>query len=130
MAGTYVDSSALVKLAIEEPQSAALRRYLQRRRPLVASALARTEMSRALLDEGEAGIARGRAVLGRVNLVRVNDRILHVAGTLLPSDVRSLDAIHLATALELGHDVRQIVTYDEQMAEAARALGLRTVAPG
>lgn len=129
MVGTYLDSSAIVKLAIEEPQSTALRRYLRRRGPLVSSALARTEVLRALLEEGDPGLARGRDVLRRLDLIRVNDRILSAAGTLLPQDVRSLDAIHLATALELGGDVRQVVTYDDRMADAAAGLGLRTAAP-
>ena len=129
MAGTYLDSSAIVKLAIEDRQSGPLRRHLRRRGPLTASALARTEVLRALLGEGDPGLARGREVLTRLNLVRVNDRILSAAGTLLPSDLRSLDAIHLATALHLGEDVRQFVTYDERMAVAARALGLRTASP-
>ena len=129
MAGTYLDSSAIVKLAIEERESAPLRRHLTRRGPLTSSALARAEVLRALLDEGEAGLARGRDVLGRLNLVRVNDRVLNAAGTLLPSELRSLDAIHLATALQLGGDVRQLVTYDERMSQAARTLGLRTATP-
>lgn len=129
MAGTYLDTSAIVKLAIEERESGPLRRHLRRRGPLTSSALARTEVLRALLDEGDPGIARGREVLGRLNLVRVNDRVLNAAGAMLPSDLRSLDAIHLATALQLGDDVRQLVTYDERMAEAARTLGLRTASP-
>lgn len=129
MAGTYLDSSAIVKLAIDEPQSGPLRRYLRRRSPLVSSALARAEVLRSLLDEGAAGLARGRDVLARVNLVRVNDRVLNAAGTLLPEDLRSLDAIHLATALDLGGDIRQLVTYDDRMLAAAGRLGIRTATP-
>lgn len=129
MAGTYLDSSAIVKLAIDEPQSTALRSHLRRRGPLVSSALARTEVLRALLEEGDAGLARGRDVLSRLDLIRVNDRVLNAAGTLLPEDVRSLAAIHLATALQLRGDVRQMVTYDDRMTDAAAALGLRTAAP-
>lgn len=129
MSGAYLDSSAIVKLAIAERESAPLRRHLRRRGPLTSSALARTEVLRALLDEGEAGLARGRDVLGRLNLVRINDRVLNAAGSLLPGDLRSLDAIHLATALQLRDDVRQLVTYDDRMGEAARALGLRTASP-
>lgn len=129
MAGTYLDSSAIVKLAIEERESGPLRRHLRRRGPLTSSALARTEVLRALLDEGDPGIARGREVLDRLNLVRVNDRVLTAAGAMLPSDLRSLDAIHLATALQLGDDIGQLVTYDERMLSAARAQGLRTASP-
>jgi predicted nucleic acid-binding protein len=129
MPATYLDSSALVKLVIDEPESAALRRHLRRRRPLVSSALARTEVLRALLLEGEEGVARGRAVLGRIDLVRINDRVLNPAGVLLPPDLRSLDAIHLVTAQQLGADLSQIVTYDDKMLEAAKLLGLKTATP-
>jgi predicted nucleic acid-binding protein len=129
MPATYLDSSALVKLAIEEPESGALRAHLRRRKILVSSALARTEVLRALLLEGEEGIARGRAVLGRVELIRVNNRLLNAAGLLQPPDVRSLDAIHLATACELGSDLSQVISYDERMVEAAKGLGLKTAAP-
>jgi len=129
MAATYLDSSALVKLAVREPESEALRRYLRRRRPLVSSALARTEVLRALLLEGDEGLARGRSVLERVELIRVNDRILNAAATLLPVEVRSLDAIHLATARQLEADLGRVVTYDERMLNAASQLGIRTAAP-
>ena len=129
MAATYLDSSALVKLAVEEPESAALRRYLRRRRPIVASALARTEVLRALLLEGDEALERGRAVLARVELIRVNDRILTAAAMLRPEHIRSLDAIHLATAQGLATDLARVVTYDERMLDAAKQLGIRTAAP-
>ena len=129
MPATYLDSSALVKLAIAEPESAALRRHLRRHRPLVSSALARTEVLRAVLLEGAAGIARARDVLSSVELIRVSDRILNAAGLLHPADVHSLDAIHLATAQQLGPDLSRLIAYDERMLEAANALGLKTLAP-
>jgi hypothetical protein len=126
---TYLDSSAIVKLAVHEPESAALRRYLRRRRPLVSSALAQTEVARALLPLGPEAVRRGHDVLGRVDLARVNDRVLSAAGKLLPADLRSLDAIHLATAQEIGSDLARMVTYDDRMAAAARALGFTVSAP-
>lgn len=126
---TYLDSSAIVKLVVREPESAALRRYLRRRRPVISSALARTEVARALLPLGADAIARGREVLNRFELARVNDRVLTAAGSLLPHDIRSLDAIHLATAQGLGADLARVVTYDERMSRAARALGLDVAAP-
>ena len=95
----------------------------------MSSALARTEVLRALLLEGEIGVARGRAALARVDMVRVNDRVLNAAGALLPADLRSLDAIHLATAQQLGRDLGQVVTYDERMIDAARQLGIKTASP-
>lgn len=126
---TYVDSSAIVKLAVQEPESSALRRYLSRRRPLISSALARTEVARALMPAGTEAVQRGQEVLARLELARVNDRVLVAAGKLLPTDLRSLDAIHLATAQGLGSDLARLVTYDERMAEAARGLGLAVFAP-
>lgn len=127
---TYLDSSAIVKLAVRETESSALRRYLARKRPLVTSALARTEVARALLPFGPPAVTRGEDVLSRFDVVRVNDRILRSAGALLPADLRSLDAIHLATALALGPDLARVCTYDERMGEAAAALGIAVVAPG
>lgn len=126
---TYVDASAIVKLAVREPESAALRRYLRRKQPLVSSALARPEVLRALLPSGDDAVARGRTVLERLDLVRVNDRVLNAAAVLRPTELRSLDAIHLATAQEFGRDLRAIVTYDERMAAAAKHLGFRVVQP-
>ena len=126
---TYLDSSALVKLAVREPESAALRRYLRRKRPLITSALSRTEVARALLPFGPDAVARGDDVLRRLDVIRVNDRVLRAAGALLPLERRSLDAIHLATAIEIGADLSRVCTYDDRMAAAAADLGLAVVAP-
>ena len=119
---TYIDSSALVKLAVAEPESTALRRYLSRRGPLVVSALARTEVARALLPAGTEATLRGEDVLRRIELLRMNDRVLTDAGKMLPVDLRSLDAIHLATAQQLGATLKRVVTYDTRMANAASAM--------
>jgi predicted nucleic acid-binding protein len=129
MPAVYLDSSAIVKLAVEEPESQALRRHLRRRRPWVSSALARTEVIRALLASGEDAQAAGRRVLARCDLVRVNNRVLDLAGQMAPSELRSLDAIHLATAERLGTDLGALVTYDLRMADAARRRGLRVDMP-
>jgi len=107
----------------------ALRRHLRRRTPLVSSALARTEVLRALLLEGDAAQARARAVLNRIDMIRLSDRVLNAAGTLLPPEVRSLDAIHLESARQLGTDLGQVVTYDDRMIAAAQQLGLSTKSP-
>jgi uncharacterized protein len=126
---TYIDSSAIVKLAVAEPESKALRRYLVGRGPLVTSALARTEVARALMPSGPEAVARGEEALRRIQLLRINDRVLAEAGRMEPADLRSLDAIHLASARQLGSAVRRIMTYDERMSDAARALGWSVASP-
>jgi len=126
---TYLDSSALVKLVVPEPESVALRRYVRRREPLVTSALSRTEVARALLPLGVAAVDRGMQMLSLIEVIRINDRILGTAGTLLPEELRSLDAIHIATAQLLGEDLARIVSYDERMLEAAAVLRLPVAAP-
>ena len=118
----YLDSSAIVKLAVTEKESAALRRYLRRRAPLVVSALARTEVARCLLPLGPTAVQRGHNVLTRLELIRVSDRILLEAGSLRPAELRSLDAIHLATMRQLGASLRRLVTYDSRMSSVALQL--------
>ena len=126
---TYLDSSAIVKLVVAEPESGALRRYLRRRKPYVSSALARAEVARALLPFGTPGLQRAESVLSRVDLIRVSDALLRAAGQVLPDDVRTLDAIHLATAQRLGADLARLVTYDTRMQAAAEKLGIDIAAP-
>jgi len=126
---TYLDSSAIVKLAVAEAESGALRRYLRRRPPLVSSALAQTEVGRALSPLGSVAARRGSEVLSRVDLVRLSDRVLEAAARLAPPELRSLDAIHLATAQQLGAGLGRVVTYDDRMAAAAQAMGWTVTAP-
>jgi predicted nucleic acid-binding protein len=126
---TYLDSSAIVKLVVHEPESSALQAHLRRRRPLVSSALARTEVIRALLPLGAPAMHQGNDVLGRIDLLRINDHILRAAGELEPAELRSLDAIHLASAQQFGAELRHLVTYEVRMVQGARLLGLRTTSP-
>lgn len=126
---TYLDSSAIVKLAVKEPESMALRRWLRRRRPYVASALAVAEVGRALLPFGSPAVRRGDEALTLMDLVRISPSVLRAAAALEPADLRTLDAVHLATALLLGTDLGRVVTYDERMAEAARSLGMEVSSP-
>ncbi len=86
----YIDSSAIVKLVAREPESPALRRFLNRRRTLVASALAQTEVSRAVLSLGEPFLRKATDVLDRIELVRVNRQVLADAALLEPVTLRSL----------------------------------------
>jgi predicted nucleic acid-binding protein len=126
---TYLDSSAIVKLVVREPESSALRRYLRRKAPLVTSALSRTEVARALLPFGNEAVGRGTDALRRLDVIRINEQVLRTAGSLLPLELRSLDAIHLAIASMIGEDLSRVCTYDERMSGAAQALGLTVVAP-
>ncbi len=127
---TYIDSSALIKLVVEEAESEALRRYLGADPPLLTScALARTEVMRSVGPVGTKAIVAGRALLRRLHLVAVDDALLERAATLQPATLRTLDAIHLATAMSIGDDLSALVAYDRRMIEAARALGLPTASP-
>lgn len=76
-----------------------------------------------------AGQEAASVTLARFELIRINDRVLNTAETLLPAELRSLDAIHLATACLLGTDLAQLVTYDERMAAAARSMEWTVAAP-
>jgi predicted nucleic acid-binding protein len=126
---SYVDSSAIVKLIVKEPESAALRSYVRGREPLVSSALARTEVNRAVLPLGAAALRRAGEVLKRIELVRVNNRVLNMAGRMEPVDLRSLDAIHLATAALLEGTLSDLITYDTRMASAAQVFGWIVTSP-
>lgn len=128
----YLDSSALVKLVTLEPESEALRRFLRRWEVdgRVTSALSRVEVVRAVLGGGPAAVAHARRQLSRVDQVHIDDDLLDSAALLRPAGLlRSLDAIHIATAQLLGPDLRSLVSYDRRMQDAAAGLGLPVEAP-
>jgi predicted nucleic acid-binding protein len=127
----YLDSSALVKLIVREPESAALAEFLRGHSERVASALSLTEVPRAL---GRAGFGaaerrRAREILTRVALVDVDRRTLAAAAALDPPTLRTLAAIHLATALTLREDLAALVTYDRRLAAAAKRADVEALAP-
>lgn len=129
MTALYLDSSAFVKLIVE-PESAAIRTFLTSHGPRrVSSALLRAESLRSVRHLGPDALANAREGLRRIDLIGIDDRILDAAGTLEPQVLRTLDAIHLATALAVGDDLEVIVTYDERMVDAARLMGLPTATP-
>jgi predicted nucleic acid-binding protein len=130
LSAVYLDSSAFVKLVVQESETRALRTFLaQRGDRHVSSALLRTESLRAVRHIGGDALAAAREALRRIDLIAIDDRILDAAGTLDPRVLRTLDAIHLATALAVGDDLETLVTYDERMADGARLLGLAATAP-
>ena len=126
---TYLDSSALVKLAVDEVESAALRAYLRGRRLRVSSAITRIELHRTLARIGETAARRGRSVLVGIELVAISGRVLDSARTIEPRELRSLDAIHLATAARFEGELGSFVTYDDRLARAASAMGMRVAQP-
>ena len=128
----YLDSSAIVKLVQREAESNALRRFLRRHRDdrRVTSALARVEVVRAISGGGPAAIAHARRQLARVDEVAIDRDLLDTAATIAPGErLRSLDAIHLASAQALAPDLRAVVTYDQRMAAAGHTLGMTIEAP-
>ena len=124
-----LDSSALVKLVVREPESVALMRYLEQHPERASCGLARTEVVRAVSAQGGRALARARKLLNRIDLVALDDELLDDAGLLGTSPLRSLDAIHLAAARSLGQDSVAVVTYDSRMAAAATTLGLDVASP-
>jgi predicted nucleic acid-binding protein len=125
----YLDSSAIVKLVVAEPESAALVRFLRAHPERVSSALARVEVLRAVHLQGAPAAKRARKVLARILLLRVDDDVLDAAAMLDPRVLRSLDAIHVASARMLGGELTCVVTYDRHMSVAVEALGLPLRAP-
>jgi len=125
---TYLDSSALVKLVVEEAESQALEAML-RAAVITSSRLSDVEVTRAASRRGGAVVARARSVIGRVALIPLDEGIFVQARSVRPAALRSLDAIHLASALAIREQIEVLITYDGRMAEAAVSLGLRTTAP-
>jgi hypothetical protein len=125
-----MDTSAAVKLVMVEPGTTALRRWLTGRDgEIVSSDLLRTELLRATRRAAPDQMVQARAVLDSLILVTLSSAVFERAARLDPDLLRSLDALHLAAALELGDDLAGIVTYDRRLAAGARALGIDIVAP-
>jgi len=125
----YLDTSALTKLVVAEAESKALRTWLRTDREPVACDLARTELIRAVRRSAPDRLLHARAVLDSLTLIDVTTSIFEQASRLDPTSLRSLDAIHLAAALNLGDDLDSMVTYDDRLAEAANLNGIPVTAP-
>jgi predicted nucleic acid-binding protein len=126
---TYLDASAIVKVVVAEEHSSAPIGWLSDRPSRSSSALARVEVLRAVRWHGPGTIARALATLRDVSLLALDDRVLEAAAMVDPVVLRSLDAIHLATARSIGTDLDVLVSYDQRMLEGARSLGLPTASP-
>ena len=126
----YFDTSALVKLVIAEPETSALRGWISEAdRGPVACDLVRTELYRAIRRTAPDRLIDAHAVLANVTMYQLSAAIFEDAARLNPPELRSLDAIHIAAALDMGDDLDGIVTYDERLAAAAAANGIRVFAP-
>ncbi len=130
----YLDSSALVKLVTDEAESAALRQHLVGCATLLTSRVATVEVPRALARKGGGAVPVVAGllveVLDSVSVIELDAGIATQAAEFRPTALRSLDAIHLASALTMGSELDGVITYDMRFAEAARAHGLAVTAPG
>jgi predicted nucleic acid-binding protein len=133
VAAVYIDTSALVKLVIDEPESAALRGAVDRWSRAWSSELVTVELIRAVrrstAGDGSAFEALALTVLSGVALYGISSNLLLAAARLDPTTLRSLDAIHLATALELVDVVDRFISYDRRLQGAASAAGFVVEAP-
>ena len=127
----YVDTSVLAKTAVEEAESSAVLAFLA---PLStaevwSSALTRTELVRAVrrVDPQRVPMALDR--LAKTSFIALDRRLLDAAAALEPPSLRSLDALHVASALRIQEDLDAVLTYDERIADAARDHGLAVLAP-
>ena len=127
----YLDSSALMKLVRQEAETDALRDWLvsQSELPVITSELGRVEVLRAARRAGSQALTEARAVIGDVDLVPLDRGVQDLACEIGDPSLRTLDALHLASALLLGDEVTAFVAYDARLATAARAAGLPTTSP-
>lgn len=128
----YLDSSALLKLLFEEPESESLQDWLTARPgiPTVSSELAKVEVLRACRRIDAAALPDARTLLGQLDLVPLAGLVVRLASDLDDAGLRSLDALQLASALSLGADLATFVAYDHRLLEAAARAGLETHQPG
>ena len=125
----YLDTSAVVKLVVAEPHSAALTAWCAGR-SLIGSDLVRTETLRAARRHSPAALGQARLVLAALPTLALTPSVCDRAAELDPTVLRSLDALHLACALQLGDDLEAVVTYDARMTLACTALGVAVASPG
>jgi predicted nucleic acid-binding protein len=127
----YLDPAAVVKLVHTEPESAALRGWLDERAEIgwISSVLTEIESFRALARYAPEAVSRLPAVLDQIDLIDLDQRIRMLARTATPATVRSLDAIHLGTALHVRSALTSFVTYDKRLLDAAQAAGLPIDSP-
>ncbi len=128
----YLDTSALAKLVRAETETDALRAWLQETSAevLASSVITTVELTRAARRSGPEAVPVARRVLSGISLVAITPSVVARAADLEPPVLRSLDALHLATAMEIGASLATLVAYDVRLLDAAAQLGLPTAAPG
>ena len=126
----YLDTSAAVKLVVSEPGSRAMSVWAgDHPDDVVSSDLLRTELLRTTRRGAPDQMPRARAILDSITLLALPPEAFERAAELAPSILRSLDAIHLAAAVELGDELDGIVTYDDRLSEAAALHGVAVISP-
>ncbi len=127
----YIDTSALVKLLFDEPESTALIDWLNQKTevPKVSSELCTIELLRTCQRIDGTLVDDARRLLDGVDLLPIDHVIVERAAVLAPHELRSLDAIHLASALSLIEDLTDFVAYDVRLCSAAKQVGLPVVSP-
>jgi predicted nucleic acid-binding protein len=129
-AHVYLDSSAIVKLILDEAETHELERFLTHRPSLVCSIVGQVEVLRAAHAVGhDLVVKHAKEIVSRIDFVALDPSLVRHAVAVTPSSVRTLDAIHLATALSLEPDLAGMVVYDKRLADAARKAGLTVWAP-
>jgi predicted nucleic acid-binding protein len=127
----YLDSSALVKLVVTEAETPALIGWLAERPdlPMVSSVIHRTEVPRAVWRADPSALARSYRQVRGVERVALSPDVLDTAAALPPVSLRSLDAIHLASALSVRRQLTAFVAYDKRLLAAAERVGLPVASP-
>jgi uncharacterized protein len=127
----YLDSSAIVKLALAEPESDALSGYLAERQgqALVSSTLHRAEVLRAIWRSEPGALPRAQRIIRRISLVSLSHDLLDNAATQAPASLGTNAAIHLVSALIIKRDLTGFVSYDHQRLDASEVAGLPVVSP-
>lgn len=126
MSVLYLDASAVTKLIIAEPESPALQDTV-RGRTLISSRVAIVEVSKAVARANPD--ADPQPMFAKLAFVELDADLAQIAGGTGTAALRALDAIHVASALRLGHEVEAFLTYDDRQAAAAVAAGLKAIAP-
>lgn len=126
----YLDTSAAIKLLFDEPESGALRNWvLENTQDLVSSDLLQTELMRSTARIDPHKLEDANTIIRDLFILHLSTSVYHRAGELAPVEMRSLDALHLAAAMELGDELEGVVTYDARMAQGAESLGISVVNP-